>query len=1066
MKKIFSFIVDKKGLVMLFILAATVFCALLIPKVKVITDMSEYLPDDSNMKVGMDIMDEQFPDASTDTTIRVMFENLSADEKTSMEERLKAIPGVDDIIYEADSEDYNKGKYTKYVIETEAEFGTDEFNAIQETLETDFSEHNMQYMHDEHEAHIPVFCLTLAVGILVLILFVFCGAWLEPVLLMFTIVLAIIINMGSNMLLGSTSQTTFAIAAILQLVLSMDYSIILINRFRQEMLVTSDRKLAMKSALTGAFSSISGSSLTTVVGLLSLVFMSFKIGQDLGFVLAKGVLCSVLCVFTFLPGLVLLCAKGLEKTAKPIPKIPTGILATIGYKGRFAMLAAFAALFAGGILLHGNTQILYTNTLDDPIADIFPTKETVVLLYDNEDEAAATSLASELEKSEYVDSAVNYSSTLGKEYTAGKLVDSLEDMTEQLDESDKGSTDLDLDESLVKLIYYDYYNKGEVSSMTVGNFINFLANDVINDETFADEMDDSIKDNVGQMKKFSNPATLTAKKNAPSMAKFFGLKKSDCEQLYLYYFTKHGGVKTSKLTLNEFTTFVLDDLANDKTYGKMFDAKSLAGIKQMAAYTDTEAMTTPMPASHMAAAMGMDEMMVMQLYAFYFQVETVTDEQVMSVQTLTNFISDNSEMFAEMMDPAMLQQVSMAAKIINSSVAGTQFSYSDLASMLAMKKADMKKLFIVYESMYGSMSDWKMSPQKFIHFLVGDVLSNKQYASKFNASSRHDLKAAKKLIDAVVSRKAYTPEGLTSLLSDFSDDLDANTVSLLYLLHDSKTNYDDSWTMTLVSLMNYLADDFINDARFTDLVDAKLKNDILDMQEQLNDGVAQLKGPSYSRMILTLMLNGDDNVIQPFYRDLNEMTSSKFNNHYYLIGDSAMSYEMSQSFDHELLLITLITALSIFLVVVLTFRSIIVSAILVLLVQTGVYVTVSAIGLQGHAINYLALLIVQCILMGATIDYGILFSTYYRESRKTMGRMDTLRNAYKGSIHTIMTSGLILVIVTGILGQCYGDSSVEEICQTISIGSFTTILLIVLILPGLLCALDRLLFRKNKKIES
>lgn len=1065
MNKLFSFIVDKKGLVMLIVLVATVVCALLIPKVEVITDMSKYLPDDSNMHIGMNIMDEEFPDASTDSTIRVMFEGLTSDEKDAMKEKLGTIPNVSKVNYDKDSEDYNKGKYTKYVLETEAEFGTDQFSGIQDTLEANFSEHNMQYKHDEHEAHIPIFCLTLAIGLLVLILFVFCGAWLEPVLLMFTIVLAIIINMGSNILLGSTSQTTFAIAAILQLVLSMDYSIILINRFRQELLVTGDKILAMKRALANAFASISSSSLTTFVGLIALVFMSFKIGQDLGFVLAKGVLCSVLCVFTFLPGLVLLCSKALAKTAKPIPKIPTGILATIGYRGRFAMLALFAALFAGGLMLHGNTQILYSDTLDDPIAKVFPTKEPVVLLYSNADEQNATDLINQIEENPYVDSAVNYSSTLGKKYTAGKLVDSLEDLTEQLDESESGSTDLDLDEELVKLIYYDYYSKGETHGMTVGNFINFLAEDVVNNETFADEMDASIKNNVSDMKKFSNPGTLTAKKNAGAMAKFFGLKKSDCEQLYLYYFTKHGGVKTSKLTLEEFITFVLDDLANDKTYGKMFDAKTLASLKQMAAYTDVEAMTTPMPASYMANAMGMDPAMVMQLYAFYFQVEEVTDAQVMSIQTLTNFIADNSEMFAEMMDPQTLAQVSMAAKIINSSVNGTTFSYSELAKLLGMKSSDMKKLFIVYESMYGSMSDWKMSPQKFIHFLCDDVLSNKQYASKFSGSAKSDLRSARKLIDAVVSRKSYSPAELTTLLSNFSDDLSENTVSLIYLLHDSKTNYDEKWTMTLVTLMNYLTDDFITDARFTDLVDSKLKHDILDMQEQLNDGVAQLKGPHYSRMLLTLTLNGDDNAIQPFYKELNTKIKGKFSDKYYLIGNSAMSYEMSESFDHELLMITLITALSIFLVVVLTFRSIIVSAILVLLVQTGVYVTVSAIGLQGHAINYLALLIVQCILMGATIDYGILFSTYYRENRKTMSPMETLKSAYQGSIHTIMTSGLILVIVTGVLGQCYGDSSVEEICQTISIGSLTTILLIVIILPGLLAALDKILFRKNKKVE-
>ena len=198
-----------------------------------------------------------------------------------------------------------------------------------------------------------------------------------------------------------------------------------------------------------------------------------------------------------------------------------------------------------------------------------------------------------------------------------------------------------------------------------------------------------------------------------------------------------------------------------------------------------------------------------------------------------------------------------------------------------------------------------------------------------------------------------------------------------------------------------------------------------------------------------------------FYKLVNELCND-LSGKYYLIGSSAMNYEMSLSFGDEQLLITLLTAIAIFIVVLITFRSIAVPIILVLLVQCGVYITVSIIGFQGYSIYFLALLIVQCILMGSTIDYGILFSNYYRDARKTLNRADALKSAYSGSMHTILTSGLIIMTVTGILGQCFGEPTVEQICQTISIGAACTILLIIFILPGVLACLDRLTAGKNR----
>lgn len=101
--------------------------------------------------------------------------------------------------------------------------------------------------------------------------------------------------------------------------------------------------------------------------------------------------------------------------------------------------------------------------------------------------------------------------------------------------------------------------------------------------------------------------------------------------------------------------------------------------------------------------------------------------------------------------------------------------------------------------------------------------------------------------------------------------------------------------------------------------------------------------------------------------------------------------------------------------------------------------------------------------MGTTIDYGILFTNYYREKRRILGVKEALREAYNGSIHTIMTSGLIIVLVVGIVGNCFSNPVIGQICKTLSTGALCASLLILFILPGLLATFDKMVIRKNEK---
>jgi predicted RND superfamily exporter protein len=160
--------------------------------------------------------------------------------------------------------------------------------------------------------------LPLAAAIGLLMLFVMTKSYIEPLFILISIAIAILINMGSNIMFESVSEMTFSIAAVLQLVLSIDYSIMLIHRFEQEYerQEIKDANIAMQNAIVGSFSSIVSSSITTIVGLLVLLLMSFTIGRDIGLVLSKGVFLSLICVFTVMPSIIIWGHKLLFKTNK------------------------------------------------------------------------------------------------------------------------------------------------------------------------------------------------------------------------------------------------------------------------------------------------------------------------------------------------------------------------------------------------------------------------------------------------------------------------------------------------------------------------------------------------------------------------------------------------------------------------------------------------------------------------------------------------------------------------------------------------------------------------------
>jgi len=317
-----------------------------------------------------------------------------------------------------------------------------------------------------------------------------------------------------------------------------------------------------------------------------------------------------------------------------------------------------------------------------------------------------------------------------------------------------------------------------------------------------------------------------------------------------------------------------------------------------------------------------------------------------------------------------------------------------------------------------------------------------------------------RLIDMASSGKKYSASKVYRTLDEAGIKIDRSLVDLLFLYFGSKSCYDDSTKLSVSQLLDYLTGDFISDPMFEPVVDDASRSALRGMNEQLENGLGQLRTDTYSMAVFITDYPQESAETYDFVERLSNAVDKSLRGNHYLIGESVMYKEMKDGFKKELSLLTLITVLAIFLIVAISFRSVIIPTILVLTVLTGVYVNVFVSGLGGRTMLYLAYLIVQSILMGASIDYGILFTNYYLEKRKSFSVADSLREAYRCSIHTIMTSGLIIVCAPYIMSVFLSDPTISSILSSLTFGALATLIIILFVYPAVLAVLDRFIRRK------
>lgn len=372
MNKLAKFIVEKRLLFFLLFAVLVVYSVLMIPKVKVEYSITAYLPQNTDTAKALELMDDEFV---TYGTCKIMVKNITFETADALHEEIKELDGVKSFSFE-DTEDYYKSSCALFSITFN---GTDEdeasraaYNAVVEKLEGyDFVVPSpLVNDYADKLASEMVIILAIAAVVIFLVLLFTSKSYAEILVFPIVFIIAAVLNMGTNVWLGTISFISNTVCIVLQLALAIDYAIILCHRFTEEKDKSpSDPKGAMITALAAAIPEISSSSLTTISGLVALMFMQLRLGYDLGMVLAKSIVWSLLTVFCLMPGLMLSFSKLMDKTRHKnlVPRMlfwGKGVV-----KLRYLFLAAFVALVSVGAAFSQQVDYVFSDgaiTTDRP----------------------------------------------------------------------------------------------------------------------------------------------------------------------------------------------------------------------------------------------------------------------------------------------------------------------------------------------------------------------------------------------------------------------------------------------------------------------------------------------------------------------------------------------------------------------------------------------------------------------------------------------------------------------------------------------------------------------------
>lgn len=441
MNKIFDYTVNHRKLIIIVYLLAFVLCLISKHFVAVNYDMNDYLPKDSASTKAIDLMSKEYGGGIPNA--RVMIHDVSIAQALEYKHKLSSVDGVSKVTWLDDVasisvplETLNNDTVEKYYKDGNALFSvtiedTKRIPAVNKIREIIGNDNAMTgsavstAVATQTTVREVSTIATIAILFVLLVLIFTTTSFAEPFIVMIGLGVAVIINAGSNLIFGEISFVTNAAGNILQLAVSLDYSVFLLHRFEECRKNNDDAKLAMVDALKMSKTSILSSGLTTVIGFLALCLMQFGIGPDLGLALAKGIAISLITVFVFMPAFILTTYKLIDKTQHR-PFVPSfNRLGKIVSRMMIPMVIVFAMLIVPSYLAsnansfyYGASHIFGSKTQlgsdTNKIEKIFGAQDTYVLMIPKDSTATQAELSNALHKIPRVKSVISYVDTVGE----------------------------------------------------------------------------------------------------------------------------------------------------------------------------------------------------------------------------------------------------------------------------------------------------------------------------------------------------------------------------------------------------------------------------------------------------------------------------------------------------------------------------------------------------------------------------------------------------------------------------------------------------------------------------
>ncbi|HHT83850.1 MAG: efflux RND transporter permease subunit [Christensenellales bacterium] len=347
----FNLIVNNKWVFVIVFIVMSVISAIMFFHTEVIYDLSEYAPKNSNTQKAVSVLKKEFDDKGS---AYIMVKNITLEEALNIQEQLSQTEGVAVVSFNADT-DY-KNSSALFTVSLSHYDSTPEANAAIKSIINNLSSKEIYlsgqtamsyYTRLETVESIIKVGVIIVVAILIMLVFT-SNTYFEVVILIMVFGVSVILNMGTNFLFDGISYISNLVALVLQLALSLDYSIILLHRFMEERKL-SDAKTSAVLALTKGASEIFSSSLTTIAGLCSLIVMTLPIGVEMGLALAKSILFSLLTVIFFMPAVLILFDKQLQKTKHRsfVPNVSKPAKAKLKFRIPIAIVFIIAVALAG-----------------------------------------------------------------------------------------------------------------------------------------------------------------------------------------------------------------------------------------------------------------------------------------------------------------------------------------------------------------------------------------------------------------------------------------------------------------------------------------------------------------------------------------------------------------------------------------------------------------------------------------------------------------------------------------------------------------------------------------------